>query len=343
MSLDSSSATALLGELAAFAASDEMLLSYTYGNFADLSTLLEDAGLFRLFEYLDQTGVVVLNENEKGLVNGLNVRKDMVGFRNTLKETLSSYTFKDGLEMTVVIDKAGNILDRKLTLDLTTAEEGKSFRLVLNTGSSSTVFEDCRNRFLKIVVKETGANGNGNSGKTIEQKVTPTFAKPDGTDTQGNIAISYAITEQDGVKSGADITLDILGKTDPQTLKRNDILRFIVKMVGETGNGNMDVELNKASWKNKKLNTTNHTTKITVQADLPSFGIKDLSAVVNLAGEDRVGIEHFTLPEVQQGAVTDLNTATENDLERIEMEVMASFGSFYLTNKPIFDAILAGD
>lgn len=36
----------------------------------------------------------------------------------------------------------------------------------------------------------------------------------------------------------------------------------------------------------------------------------------------------------------DLNAATQQDLDKIEMEIMASFGAFYLNNKPIFDAIL---
>lgn len=343
VSLDGASATTLLGELVAYTATDEMLLSYTYGNFADLSTMLDDAGLFRLFEYLEDTGFIVLNENIKGLVNGFNIRKDLEGFKKYLKEILRGYALKDGVKMTVVIDKAGNILDRKLTLNLTAPEGSKSFRADINTGSSSTVFEDCRNRFVKIVVTETGTGGNANaggSGKTIELLVTPVFAKPDGTGIQGNITLSYAVTAQGGIKSGADISLDISGQTDNITLKRNNIIKYQVKIYGEGGEDNLDGELNSVAWNNKKLNTANSTTKISVHANLPSFGIKDLSAAVNLAGEDRLGIEPFTLPEVQQSAVTDLNAATGKDLDRIEMEMMASFGTFYLTNKPVFDAIL---
>lgn len=365
VSLDSPSATALLGELAGFITVDETLLAYTYGNFADLSTMLDDAGLFRLFEFMDESGIVVLDENEKGLVNRLNVRKDLEGFRKAFKESLSNYVIKDGLKMAVIIDKAGNILDRKLTLDLTAPEGGKSFKLELNTGSSSTVFEDCRNRFIKIVVTEldTGgdakvddgsasdnntandssankANSSNRSIRIIELLVTPVFAKPVGTETQGNIDISYAVTAQSGIKSGTDISLELSGKTDSLTLKRNNIVKYQMKMYGEGGEGNFDGELNRFTWKNKKLNTANSTTKITVQANLPSFGIKDLSAVVNMAGEDRLGIEPFTLPDVQKTAVTDLNAATEKDLDRIEMEMLSSFGTFYLANKSVFDAIL---
>ena len=351
VSLDGPSATTLLGELAAITASDDALLSYTYGNFADLSTMLDDAGLFRLFEYLNETGVAVLNENGKDLLSRINVRKDIEGFSMSLKETLNGYTLKDGLEMAVVIDKAGNILDRKLTLDLTAPEGSKSLKLDINTGSSSTDYDDCRNRFIKIVVTEPGAgssnaNSDGSeasatsSGKIIELMVVPVFSKAEDTAAQGNIAISCAVTEQSGSKSGIDISMDISDQTDKLTLKRNNIVKYQVKMYGEGGEDNLDGELNSVTWKNKKLNTTNSTTRISVNANLPSFGIKDLSAVVNLAGEDRLDIEPFTLPEVQQSDITDLNAATDKDLDRIKMEMMASFGTFYLTNKPVFDAIL---
>ncbi len=360
VSLDESAATVLLGELAAFIAEDKTLLSLTHGNFADISTMLDDAGLFRLIGFLHETGVAVLTENENNLVGKLNVRKDLEGFGKYLKETLSSYVLKDGLSMVVVIDKAGNILDRKLSLDLADRSGGKSFKLDINTGSSSTLFEDCRNRFLKIVATEQGEDGNSDIGnsistgnnssdntnnnntgstKTTELRVMSVFAKPDGTDTLGNIAVSYAVAAQDGGKSRIDIELDISDKTDNLTLKKNNIIKYRVKMVGGSGEGSMKGELNSVAWKNKKLNTANITTRLSAQADLPFFGIKDMSAVVNLAREDRLGIELPALPDVQQSVVIDLNAASGKELDLIEMEMMSYFGTFYLTNKPVFDAI----
>jgi len=336
VSLDSESATALLGELAEFISTDNTFLEYTYGNFADLSAMFDDAGLFHLFEFLDETGTIVLNENEKNFVSKINVRKDMEGFRKTLKEALSGYALKDGLNMALVIDKEGNILDRVLTLNLTAPEEDKSFKLDINTGSSSTEFEDCRNRFAKVIVDNTDTH----SGKTVELQVRPVFSKTNDTDVKGNIAISYSITAQDGMKSGTDINLDISSQMDDLTLRRNNIVKYRVDMDSEVGDGSIDGEINSITWENKKLNTANSSTKISVQANLPSFGIKDLSAVVNLAGEDRFRIEPFTLPEVQQSAVVDLNAATEKDLDRIGMELIASFGTFYLENKSVFDVIL---
>jgi hypothetical protein len=211
-------------------------------------------------------------------------------------------------------------------------------------------YDDCKNRFIKVVVSET-INGGNSANKTdsnadadsivkiTELQVIPVYSKMEGTDTKGNIAIKYAVTAQDGSKTGADIDLDISGITDNVTLKKNDIVKFKVKMFGEGEDGKLDGELNNVSWSNKKLSTSNSTTKISINANLPAFDIKNLSAVINLTGEDRLGIEPFTLPEVEQSNITDLNAA-DMDLDRLEMEIMASFGSFYLTNKTVFDAIL---
>ena len=339
VSLDEASATELLGRLASAAASNDTLISLTYGNFADLSAMLEDAGLFRLFDFLDKTGVVVLNESEKKLVERLNVKKDTEGFRKAITEGFSGYTLKDGMNMTLVIDRSGNILDRKLSLDLTATESGKSFKLDIHTGSSSTNWDDCRNRFAEIKVEQPDAD-SGSGSKTTVLAVHSVFQKANGTDLKGDITINGSVTSPDGGKSGADITLAIAGGTDATTLKRHDSIKYGLMLYGQYGDGNLDGELSMVSWKNKKLHSANRSVKLTAAANLPSFGIKDLSAEISLSGEDRLGIEPFALPDIQQGSVTDLNAATDSDLERIRMEVMASFGSFYLSNKPVFDAIL---
>jgi len=349
VSLGSQEATALLRDLAAFIGTDETLPQYTYGNFADFASMLDDAGLFRLFEYLDETGVVGLNKYEKDLVDTINAKKDLDGFRKLVIKALNSYSMKDTLDMTMVIDNSGNILDRKLAFELTAPEGGKSYGIDIHTGSSSTEYEDCRNRFMKVAVSQPDASGAaaaGNSSapsggvKSVELHVTPVFSKADGTDAKGNVAISYAVTPQSGVRSGMDLNLDISFLMDNATLKRNHVVKYQADIFGESGDGSVSGEINRVTWENKKLNTLNSTASIRVQADLPSFGIKDLSAEIKLAGEDKFDIEPFTLPELQQSNVTDLNTAAEKELEKVRMEVLASFGTFYLENKPIFDVIL---
>lgn len=350
ITLDAPSAATLMNELASSIAMDEALLAYTYGNFADLSMLMGDGGVFRLLEYLNDTGVAELNENERNLMNSLNISKDAEGFKKTFKEVISRYTVKDDIQMSVVIDKSGNMLDRRLILNLTAREGSRAFKLDIQTGNSSADENDCRNRFIKMMLTERIVEGSStsrtdnNAGadgivKITDLQVVPVYSRMEGTDTKGTIAIKYSTTAQDGSKSGADIELDISGLADKQTLKKNDSIKYKVKMFGEGGEGYLDGELNNTSWSNKKLGTSNNMTKISINADLPAFDIKKLSAVINLAREDILGIEPIILPEVKQRDVTDLN---DKDMtpDRLEREMMASFGSFYLTNKTVVDAIL---
>jgi len=332
ISLDEGSATALLHELAGLVAQEDALLQYTYGNIARLSSLSDDAGLFRLFEYLDETGKATMNEIERNLLEGLKVKNDLEAFRKALRETLTGYTVKDGLQMTTVIDNDGNILDRKLVLDLQSTNGTGGLVVDISTGCSNTVFEDARNRFADVIVSD--------ASRVIELHVRPDFKKAVGNETGGSITAECAITPEGGDRTGVLLEMELSTKPDELTLKTNRNIDFRVKFFGDIGEGTIEGEWNNTAWQNKKLNSRNNTSQIRFKADLPFLGIHSFSGVLNLAGEDRFGIEPFTLPDVQHSSIVDLNAATQKDLERIEMEIMASFGTFYLNNKQIFDAFL---
>jgi hypothetical protein len=371
VTLSAASATELIGGLFKTAASDDALLAYTYGNFAGVMTLLEDAGLFRLSDYLDQTGTVVLNGQEKRLVETLSGQKNAGSFKNMLQTAMDGYSIKSDVVMSVVIDPEHRILDRKLTLDLAGRDDSGGIKADIHTGFSNTVFEDVRNRFAKVTLEQYGADGetaddaaadgntaDGNTagggtdkasggpaaaaprGTITEFSWVPAFDKASGTDTKGEIALHYAVHPRDGVPSGTDVHLDLSGTTDAKTLKRKDIIGFQADIGGGDGDGSIRGEWSKISWTNKKLNTKSYTAKLSVDAELPSFGISGLSAVIDLAGEDRMGIGPVSLPEVPQDKLTDLNTVSDAELDRIKMQAAASFGTFYLSNKSVFDALL---
>ncbi len=334
--LDSSSATTLLKDLTSFIASDKTIISYTYGNFANISEMLDDAGLFRLFEYLDNAGVVVLNEKEKAAVKKLNITKDIEGFAKNFKAVLDTYALSDGLNMTVFIDRSGNIVNRELSLNMASEEAAKSFGLELksgSTGNSSSLKEDSLiGRYFNIIITQPE--------KTTEISYMPELENSDDNKLTGSMRLSYKVTEIGKEESGVDIKLNISGDTDPKTLKRNKVVKFDTNIYGSEGSGVLEGELDRITWNNKKLGTLNSNTKISVQADLPTFGIQDLDAVVGITGEDTMNIDGFEMPDISDKTVTDLNAASDSDLNRLQTEVIASFGSFYLTNKPVFDAIL---
>lgn len=340
VSLDGPSSTALFRGLIEFLVEDEALLSYTYGNLADLSAFLDDAGVFRLSEFLDEKEIVCLNEDERRIRAGLNFKRDMEGLKSSLKSFADSYELADGFEMTLFIDKAGNILKRDIDIHFTSVKgdksikDDKSFRLGINTGAT-TAHEDLKNRFAHISLdkKESG-------GGIIKLEVTPIFEKTQDDDIKGSINAGFSYEKPEGSLTGADIVFDISVETDKNTLKRNKIVNFSARVFGEGEDGEFSGEVAVTSWKNKKLGTVNSTARISAKADLPSFSIKDLTANINMAKEDVLGIDSFALPSFSREEFTDLITAEDSDISKVEMQIMASFGAFYLNNKPIFDAIL---
>ena len=346
VSLDEALATALLYELADSIVDDGALIRYTYGNYANLSSLANDMGLFRLFEYMDETGTVLLNESEKALVDSLSKEKHVEDLERAFKETIRKYIIKDGFNMTLLIDNDGNILLRNVILELVNEEDNNSLILDIGTGSSSTVFEDARNRALNLVLTEKTADsnmGNGNNGETMkvrELHILPVFEKVKGAGTKGSVAIEYAYSSPGEERVGFDLDIDISSVQDELTLKWNKKIGFDARVFMDTGVGNLQGELINSTWENNKLKSRNSTSEIRINVDMPFIGVHDFSVGINLAGEDRFAIEPFTLPDVQSSAVTDLNEATQEDLDKIKTEIMASFGSFYFSNKPLFDAFL---
>jgi len=334
VNLDGPAATELFRNATDFLTKDEVLLSHTYVNFAYLSELMDEAGLFSLSEYLEDRGIVYLTEEERKIRSALNIKKDMEGVKKAIKSFAENHEIQDGAKMSVFIDKSGNILKRELELTLTSIGDNKPIRLMINTGAT-TVYPEIKNRFIDAVLdmKDSG-------GSALKARIVPVFEKAQGDDVTGTISAAFSAERQDGTATGMDIELNITGRTDKDTLKRNNSVKFTIKIAGEFEDGMISGEVAKTSWKNRKLKTENSTLSISVNAELPAFGIEDFSADIKIAGEDVLGIEAFALPRINKDEVTDLVNAGNSEIDKIKMQVMASFGAFYINNKEIIDAIL---
>ena len=337
ISLNEEKASSLFKELLTAVSEDEVLLKHVYGSYANVSTLLDDAGLFRLFGYMDETGIMTLSEYEREIVDKLSENKDIEGFRSRLKHLAADYRLKDGLTMKVVVDKDRNILQREIILDINSTKGGASYKIDILTACSNELIDDIRNRKISIAVVEYGGEGD----KTIELTIVPLFVKTGGTgaDTDGKADIMYAVTGANGIRNQIDADLDFSGGIDQKTQRINKTIKFNAKITGETGEGNMSGTLDNMSWSNKKLKTENNVTSIDISADLPFLNINDFSAKLGIAVENSFGIGDFSLPDMGQENVTDLNAASDEELKNLEIEIMASFGAFYLNNRYIFDAL----
>lgn len=330
-------ASSLFRELLMAVSEDEVLLKHVYGNYANMTALLDNAGLFQLFGYLDETGTMTLSDYEREIVDKLGESKDIEVFRSRLKQLAADYRLKDGLIMKVVIDKNSNILQREIMMDISSTKGGTSYRIDMFTASSNAVFDDIRNRKVSISAVEYG----GGEGRTTELSVIPVFDKTggSGTDTKGEVDIMYAVTGANGIRNQIDIGLDISAGIDQKTQRNSKTIKLDAKITGETGDGSVSGTLDNMSWSNKKLRTVNNVTSIDISADLPFLNINGFSARLDIADEDSLDIGDFSLPDMGRENVTDLNAASDEEMKNLEMEVMASFGAFYLNNKYIFDAL----
>lgn len=332
--LDEENATSLLRELLTAIANDDGLLLYTYGNFASISGLLDDAGLFRLFGFMDETGAMVLSDYEREILKKLNTGGDMEEFRGNLLKAAASYRLRDGIKMSVLLDKSGNIVYREVSLDFLNTEGGASFRTDIAMGNGTAGY-----KHVGIAFREYDPGSAEEIRRTTELSIRSAVEESKSSQKEGRIDIDYAITEG-SERSEIDIGIDISDRTDEKTLKRLSNIRLEADISGDVGEGNIIAVIDNASWSNRKLNKSNRTTEITLDADLPFLGISGFSATMSIAVEDSFGIEDFSLPDPDESAVMDLYTASGEDLDKLEKDIMASFGSFYLNNKYIFDALL---
>ena len=340
VNLDGAAFTTLLKGLAAKAGSDDIFARLTYGNFAAVSEIVDEAGIFRLFDFLDETGTVALNESEKELLKAINVKKDLDGFKKELGEIFNSCDFTDGLKMDLVIDKSGNILDRKAVIVMKNTGSGTGYEVSIHTGNNSLKYNDYRNRYLEVEIStKSGGEKNNRQYFRFNPLVEPSSK---GGSNKGSMEISWGIDAGNGIHSATTAAFDLDTSTDELTSKKNSTVKYNIEMQGNNEGlpEKLNGEIKTSKWKNDKLKTRNQTTAFTINADLPDFGITGFSAVLNLAGEDRLELEPFKLPEVADANVVDLNTATDEELNKVWEEIMGSFGTFYMTNKPIVDAVL---
>lgn len=333
VTLDEEKATLLLKELLSAIADDDALLAYTCGNFAGITELLDDAGLFRLFSWLDETGTVLLSDHEREILEKLNVRRNIEGSRKKLGKAAETYRLRDGFKMRVMLDKNGDIVRREVSLDFLNTAGGNSFKADIDAGGA---FDG--HRFVRLTLTEYDTDDAGSEKRVTGLSIDSLVNEAKDSQKEGDIDISYTVAEA-GEETRIDIGIDISDKIDSMTMKRIVNISAGADISGAV-EGSISVAVENTSWENKKQNKTNSTTGIRVDADLPFLGISGLSATMDIADEDVFGIEGFSLPDFGKEAVMDLYAASDEDMDRLEMEIMASFGTFYLNNKHIFDALL---
>lgn len=338
ITLDSVKTKKLLQGIAEKMSNDDVLLKMTYENYADVIKMLDEAGLFQALKVFDEQGYLKINDTVKGLLNTLNIKKDIPGFKGALKKFLSDVDYPDGLKMTVVIDSSGNILDRKVTINASSNDNAGRV-ININTGTNDVKNDNFKTGICSIKLIDTLKDGNT---YTREYSINSTII-PTGKNEKGGIVINYTGKKNDNLELSTQVNLDIDRNTDELTMKDNSTVKYVVRWAKDKNSSEGDKlsgELSSVSWKNNKLKTRNKNTTLTMNADLPSSGLKNTSLKLDFKKEDKFDIGEFQLPQLSNSNTIDLNNVTDKDLEKVEGEIEASFGTFYLKNKPIVDAVM---
>jgi len=340
VTLDSEKTSTLMRELMDNASSDDTLLKLTYGNYAGIIKLLDEAAFFQLFNVLDSIGYLKLNNSEKALLDRINTKKDLESFGSSLKALGGRYSFPEGLKMTIIIDKTGTILDRKVTMHCNQNGKSDGVLLGIHTGVNSVKNQNFNNGFLTLDISKTGQGYDKERDFfSVNSNVTP--SQKNGN-KKGKIEITYRKSRGEVLESSAAASLDIEEATDELTLKRNRTIRYNVEIQGSSSDekDTINGEINTVKWENIKRKTRNSNTSIVINAALPSFNLQNTEIALNAAEEDKFDIEEFTIPEVPNEKRFDLDNVSDADMARLENELMAAFGTFYLNNKPIIDAFI---
>jgi len=327
-----------LREIMDKAGSDDTLLKLTYENYADIAQIFDEAGLFQLYKYFEDKGYLGLNDTLKGFINHLNVKKDIDLFKSNIKKFADDTSFKDGMKMVLVVDKSGNILDRKVELSCAKAD-GENIAVSIHTGTNDVRNDNFRNGIFSIGL--SSARPDGVKLEQVWNVSTNLGAISKNGEEKGKIDIGYSSS-----RNGADVfsvqgKLDIDRKFDEQTFKNNSLIKYEISFKGNDPGvtDKFTGELNSSKWKNNKLKTTNANTSFVLNMDLPSMGLKDTTVKLGLTNEDRLDVD-FSLPEIQPDKRIDINNISDGELEKVEAEAMASLGMFYIKNRQIVDALL---
>lgn len=340
VSLGSEETGVLAKELFNKAGSDDILLSLTYGNIADVMNLVDETGFFQLLDVLESSGYLQLHDYLKTFLNSLNIKKDTEGFKTALRSLGDRLSYPEGLNMTLIIDKSGNILERKVDIAFKKADEASAYTLNIHTGTNDFKNINFNNLFGNITITRPGSDGEKLQDVFSFNSHTSELQKARGE--KGKREIAYEKKTGDRSEYFVSVALDIDKSTDETTLKRNSTIKYDIKFREKETDQTDTIsgEINTVKWENQKRKTRNSNSEIVMNFDISSFELKDTNIKFNLTNEDRFEIEEFALPQISSENSIDLGNISDEDMVKLENELFASAGKFYLANKSVIDAVM---
>lgn len=330
--LDSARTGALISELAEKAAGDEALKALTYGNLAGLSALIGDMGVYQALDYLDETGIFVPNAFIKAFINEISEAAD----ETVLTEKIASIAAADypgGIRMELIIDGKGDIVQRSVKLSYT-REDGSGGAVDYLSGTGDSRRNVFKNGYLSINISdEKGEIATENGVRLSTERQADNGA--------GRVDFSFENQVNGAREFALELGFNLDSAQDGQTGAVNNTVAYTAEIRGKADEIRdlMTGEIKTSVKSNDKTRNKNTAANITLIAEMQSLGLDKTEIGLNAVTDRRLGIEAFSLPDTSGKKLTDLSSATQAELEQVGRELMASMGAFYISNKPLVDAL----
>lgn len=332
--LDSTKTERLAAGLSEWMSSNKDFAGLTYGNYANMVGLLGKTGIFETFESLEKSGAFVLNDYLAHLMTAMKGANDQSIIAGEI-ERAGRYKFPEGFKMEVLIDRSGNIIRRNASLKYTmpdgttgaiqySSENGDSRYNILENGSVA----------IKSIILNNGLMRE--KSLNIRTERLPVASKDKGS---RKIVMSYDVLEDAKTIFGINVVLEPDTILDETTGSKITDTGYRIEMRGNGSNiaDTLTGQLRTSLRENKKTKVKNLATSLVLKADMPSLDIPETEVELEITTEKKLGIEDFSFPDITGKKITDLNKASDMEIEQIQKDVIASFGAFYMNNKSLFD------
>lgn len=338
ISLSSEETKTLAKEVVNKIISDEAFLGVTYENYINTVKLFDEGGFFQVHKVLDDLGYLELNEILQKYIENMNVKKPAKDFVKDIEAYMVDADFPDGLEMVLVIDASGKILDR-IAKTSVSGKNNKKVLLDLHSGTNAAEADSLANGFADIKVSyDREGVGTQQLGWAVSTDIDADEKKQS---KKGRIEINHLRIVNGAEEFAIQAKLDIDSGINEATLKRVSRTNYDISFSGVDPKliDRFYGELKNDSWRNNKQKTRNSNYSLTMNFDLPTLDLKNTVVRFDLKQEDRLAV-NFDLPEPGEQERINLDNISDKDLNKVTEEVLKSFGVFYLQNKPIFDALM---
>lgn len=330
VNLESKKSKAVFQSLLKKIRSDRAFQEYTYGNYVNIVNLLKHSGLLKLFSAFEVSGGLELNSDIKAVLDVLEEEKSVAKFRSRIDALSGSVEFPEGLVMKLIIDRSGNILERKVSFSYREADSDYIRKVNIYTRSNNLKSNNLGNRYLTFQLTTVNSEGEELCKSfTVNPRIEELS---ENKSLKGTIEITYSKSENKTEEFAVSSVLGIEKSVDQNTMRENSVLKYDIVFHGE----NKDLkdrfigEIKSQSWKNEKRKTRNTALKHLLNINLPSMDINNVRMVFDVKTEDKFEIGESEILNLRTEEIIDLNDASADKIKQIKNEVLEALTGFFL-------------